>query len=141
MIREDLLNKIKEIYGIKKISYIGVEKNIYTDECPLLLFATDKNLISIRRGLVKKEIYHLEIMAKDQRFGYYYIRDHKSCILRVKENETILTNVSAISDTIVYKFPGVAFDFTKEFVVAALEEEWKHFWEKMLLNVLEWQAF
>lgn len=140
MIREDLLNKIKEIYGIKKISYIGVEKNIYTDECPLLLFATDKNLISIRRGLVKKEIYHLEIMAKDQRFGYYYIRDHKSCILRVKENETILTNVSAISDTIVYKFPGIAFDFTKEFVVAALEK-WKHFWKKMLLNVLEWQAF
>lgn len=140
MIRDDLLDKIKEIYDIKKISYIGVEKNIYTDECPLLLFATDKNLISIRRGLVKKEVYHLEIMAKDQRFGYYYIRDHKSCILRVKENETILTNVSAISDTIVYKFPGVAFDFTKEFVVAALEE-WKHICESVLLNVLEWQAF
>lgn len=140
MIREDLLNKIKEIYDIKEISYIGVEKNIYTDECPLLLFATDKNLISIRRGLVKKEIYHLEIMAKDQRFGYYYIRDHKSCILRVKENETILTNVSAISDTIVYKFPGIAFDFTKEFVVAALEE-WKYICESVLLNVLEWQAF
>ena len=140
MIREDLLDKIKEIYDVKKISYIGVEKNIYTDECPLLLFATDKNLISIRRGLVKKEIYHLEIMAKEQRFGYYYIRDHKSCILRVKENETILTNVSAISDTIVYKFPGVAFDFTKEFVVAALEE-WKHICESALLNVLEWQAF
>ena len=123
MIREDLLNKIKEIYGIKEISYIGVEKNIYTDECPLLLFATDKNLISIRKSLVKREIYHLEIMAKDQRFGYYYIRDHKNCILKIEENETILTNVSAISDTIVYKFPGKAFDFTKEFVVAALEEE------------------
>ena len=123
MIREDLLNKIKEIYGIKEISYIGVEKNIYTDECPLLLFATDKNLISIRKSLIKKEIYHLEIMAKDQRFGYYYIRDHKSCILKIEENETILTNVSAIFDTIVYKFPGKAFDFTKEFVVAALEEE------------------
>lgn len=123
MIREDLLDKIKEIYGIKEISYMGVEKSIYTDECPLLLFSTDKNLIAIRRGLVKREVYHLETVAKDKRFGYYYIRDHKSCILRVKENETILTNISAISNTIVYKFPGVAFDFTKEFVVAALEEE------------------
>lgn len=123
MIREDLLDKIKEIYGIKEISYIGVEKSIYTNECPLLLFATDKNFISIRRGLTKREIYHLEIVAKDKKFGYYYIRDHKSCILRIKENKTILINASAISDTIVYKFPGVAFDFTKEFVVAALEEE------------------
>ena len=140
MIREDLLDKIKEIYGIKEISYIGVEKNIYTDECPLLLFTTDKNLISIRRGLVKKEIYHLEIVAKEHRFGYYHICDHKSCILRIEENETILTHVSAISDTARYKFPGKAFDFTKEFVVAALEE-WKHFCKKMLLNVLEWQAF
>ena len=141
MIREDLLDKIKEIYGIKEISYVGVEKSIYSNECPLLLFATDKNFISIRRSLVKKKIYHLEIVAKDKRFGYYYIRDHKSCILKIEENETILTNVSAISDTVKYKFPGIAFDFTKEFVVAALEEEWKHFWEKMLLNVLEWQAF
>ena len=141
MIREDLLNKIKEIYGIKEISYIGIEKSIYSNECPLLLFATDKNFISIRRSLVKKKIYHLEIVAKDKRFGYYYIRDHKSCILKIEGNETILTNVSAISDTVKYKFPGVAFDFTKEFVVAALEEEWKHFCKKMLLNVLEWQAF
>ena len=141
MIREDLLDKIKEIYGIKEISYIGVEKSIYSNECPLLLFATDKNFISIREGLVKKKIYHLEIIAKDKRFGYYYIRDHRSCILKIEGNETILTNVSAISDTVRYKFPGVAFDFTKEFVVAALEEEWKHFYKKMLLNVLEWQAF
>ena len=141
MIREDLLDKIKEIYGIKEISYIGVEKSIYSNECPLLLFATDKNFISIREGLVKKKIYHLEIIAKDKRFGYYYVRDHKSCILKIEGNETILTNVSAISDTVRYKFPGVAFDFTKEFVIAALEEEWKHFCEKMLLNVLEWQAF
>ena len=123
MIREDLLDKIKEIYSIKKISYIGVEKSIYTDECPLLLFSTDKNLISIRKSLVKREIYHLEIVAKEKKFGYYHICAHNSCILKVKENETILTNISAISDTIVYKFPGIAFDFTKEFVVAALEEE------------------
>ena len=127
MIREDLLDKIKEIYGIKEISYIGIEKSIYSNECPLLLFATDKNFISIRRSLVKKKIYHLEIVAKEKRFGYYYIRDHKSCILKIEGNETILTNVSAISDTVKYKFPGIAFDFTKEFVVAALEEEWKHF--------------
>lgn len=123
MIRKDLLDKIKEIYGIKEISYIGVEKSIYSNECPLLLFATDKNFISIRRSLVKKKIYHLEIVAKEHRFGYYYIRDHKSCILKIEENETILTNVSAISDTVKYRFPGIAFDFTKEFVVAALEEE------------------
>ena len=122
MIREDLLDKIKEIYGIREISYIGVEKSIYGNECPVLLFATDKNFISIRRGLARKKVYHLEIMAKEKRFGYYYIRNHKSCILKIKENETILTSVSAISNPIVHKFPGVAFDFTKEFVVAALEE-------------------
>lgn len=67
MIREDLLDKIKEIYKIKEISYIGVEKSIYGNECPILLFATDKNFISIRRGLVRKKVYHLESMAKEKR--------------------------------------------------------------------------
>ena len=121
MIRDDLLDKIKEIFKIKEFTYIKSEKNLYSSNQPFLLFTSDKNLMAIRKDDTEKGIYHLEVIAKADRFDYYYVCDHRNCILKMEENETVLAKISAIFDTIEYRFPGKAFDFEKEFVIATLE--------------------
>ena len=123
-IRNDLLNKIKEVFKIKEFTYIGIEKNLSSSEFPyFLLFNTDKNLMAIRKNNYEKGIYQIEIITKSNYLDYYYIHDAKYCSVRVEKNETILIKAFTIFDTIKYKFPGKAFDFEKEFVIAALENE------------------
>lgn len=123
-IRDDLLNKIKEIFEIKEFNYVGVEKNLSSSEFPsFLLFNTDKNLMAIRKNNYEKGIYQIEIIIKSNYSDCYHIYDAKHCSVRVEENETILVKAFSIFDTIKYKFPGEAFDFEKEFVIAALENE------------------
>ena len=117
-IREDLLNKIKEIYGIEKFSYRGIEKSIYST---LLLFSTDRNLMAIKKNSVKNNVYCLEVVSKEPRFGYYYSCDYRECLLKVEGNETVLIKISVLFETVEHRFPGKAFDFEKEFVIAALE--------------------
>lgn len=120
MIRDDLLNKIKEIYGIKEFVYIDTKTNVYSISAPFLLFLTDKNLMAIRQNAIRNSVYHFETVVKDEKKGYCYRCDDKNCILEVEGNETVLTKISP-NDTIEYRFPGKAFDFTAEFVTAALE--------------------
>ena len=120
-IREDLLNKIKEIYGIEKFSYRGIEKSIYSNESPLLLFTTDRNLMAIKKNSVKNNVYCLEVVSKEPRFGYYYSCDYRECLLKMEGNETVLIKISVLFETVEHRFPGKAFDFEKEFVIAALE--------------------
>ena len=121
MIREDLLNKIKEIYGIKEFVYVGIERSYYygTDD-PFLLFTTDKNPMSIRKNYIRKGVYHLDIVENSEKFGYRYLCDDKHCMLGIEGNETVLTKVSSAS-TVEYRFPGKAFNFDPQFVTAALE--------------------
>lgn len=123
-IREDLLSAIKKIYGIEKFSYRGIEKSIYSNESPLLLFTTDRNLMAIKRNTIEKNVYCLEVVSKEPRFGYYYNCDYRECILKMEENETVLIKIYSIN-TAEYRFPGKAFDFDKEFVIAALENAHK----------------
>ena len=121
-IREDLLDKIKEIFEIKEFDYMGIEKNLSSSKFPFfLLFKTDKNLMAIRKNNYEKGIYQIEIIIKSDHSEFYHIYDAKYCSIRVEENETILVKAFTIFDTIKYKFPGKAFDFEKEFVIAALE--------------------
>ena len=121
-IREDLLDKIKEIFEIKEFDYMGIEKNLSSSKFPFfLLFKTDKNLMAIRKNNYEKDIYQIEIIVKSDHSECYHIYDAKYCSIRVEENETILVKAFTIFDTIKYKFPGKAFDFDKEFVIAVLE--------------------
>ena len=121
-IRDDLLNKIKEIFEIKEFDYMGIEKNLSSSKFPFfLLFNTDKNLMAIRKNNYEKGIYQIEIIVKSDHSECYHIYDAKYCSIRVEENETILIKAFTIFDTIKYKFPGKAFDFEKEFVIAVLE--------------------
>ena len=123
-IRNDLLNKIKEVFKIKEFTYIGIEKNLSGSNFTyFLLFNTDQKLMAIRKNNYEKGIYQIEIITKSNYLDYYYIHDAKYCSVRVEKNETILIKAFTIFDTIKYKFPGKAFDFEKEFVIAALENE------------------
>ena len=120
-IRDDLLNIIKEIFEIKEFNYMRIEKNLSSSKFPFfLLFNTDKNLMAIRKNNYEKGIYQIEIITKSD-CSNYNIHDAKYCSIRVEENETILVKAFTIFDTIKYKFPGKAFDFEKEFVIAVLE--------------------
>lgn len=120
-IREDLLNKIKEIYEIKEFIYMGIEKSIYNNTSDsFLMFVTDKNLIAIRQSYLRKGVYHLQIVKKNENYGYCYLCSINNYILKMEGNETVLTKIYS-TNAIEYKFPGKAFDFDKEFVIAALE--------------------
>lgn len=122
-IRDDLLDKIKEVFKIKELTYIRSEKYLLSSNYPFLLCSTDKNLIAIRRSDTNKKAYHLEVVEKSKCFNYYYVSDYISCILEIRENKTVLTKISLAFDTEEYRFPGKAFDFDKEFVITALENE------------------
>ncbi len=122
-IREDLLNKIKEVYGIKEFSYIGIEKSNYNYSCAtdsLLLFDTDKNLMAVRKSAIRNDVYNLEIVEKNEKGGYCYLCSINNYILKTEGNETVLTKIYSINTT-QYRFPGKAFNFDTEFVIAALE--------------------
>ena len=127
-IREDLLNKIKEIYEIKEFNYVGIEKSAYNSTIdPFLLFTTDQNLMAVRKSAIRKGVYHIEIVEKNEKHGYCYLFSISNYILKMERNETVLTKIYSINN-IEYRFPGKAFDFDKEFVIAALENvQEKHY--------------
>lgn len=127
-IRDDLLDKIKEIYGTEKFLYTSTEQDVYGNVgTPFLIFTTDKKLIAIGKNAIVKNVYNLEFAARDRKDGRCYLCNHTYyVILETQGNETVLTKVYSNGvvnsiNSIEYKFPGKAFDFTQEFVVAALE--------------------
>ena len=109
MIREDLLNKIKEVYEIKEFNYIGTEKSVYSNTIePFLMFTTNKNLMAIRKSAIENDVYHSN---SDEWFDKYispYLKEEKrdlgaenfteSRILRVLPNGSAFAfNVNAIT--------------------------------------------
>lgn len=127
-IRDDLLDKIKEIYGTEKFLYTSTEQDVYGNVgTPFLIFTIDKKLIAITKNAILKNVYNLEFAARDRKDGRCYLCNHRYyVILEVEGNETILTKVYSNAlvnseNSIEYKFPGIAFNFDQEFVIAALE--------------------
>lgn len=127
-IRNDLLDKIKEIYGTEKFLYTSTEQDVYGNVgTPFLIFTTDKKLIAITKNAILKNVYNLEFAARDRKDGRCYLCNNRYyMILEVEGNETILTKVYSNAlvnseNSIEYKFPGIAFNFDQEFVIAALE--------------------
>lgn len=127
-IRDDLLDKIKKIYETKKFVYTSTEQDVYGNVgTPFLIFTTDKKLIAIEKNAILKNVYNLEFAARDRKDGRCYLCNHRYyVILEIQGNETILTEVFSNAvvnseNSIEYKFPGIAFNFDQEFVIAALE--------------------
>lgn len=127
-IRDDLLDKIKEVYRTEKFLYTSTEQDVYGNVgTPFLIFTTDKKLIAITKNAILKNVYNLEFAARDRKDGRCYLCNHiYYVVLETQGNETILTKVysNAVVNSInnvEYKFSGIAFNFDQEFVIAALE--------------------
>ncbi|MCI6456980.1 MAG: hypothetical protein MSA56_04625 [Clostridium sp.] len=112
-IRKDLLNKIKEVFDIKEFTYIGNGKYCYNNN-DLFIFDCDDETIAIEVGTANFfSIYKAK--ENSDHPGYFYAVTQSNFLL-FKDNKTHLK-----IDKKITTFPGKAFDFEKEFVIAALE--------------------
>ena len=112
-IREDLLNKIKEVFDIKKFTYVGTGKHFYNNN-DMFIFDCDDEIVAIEI----KNPNLFSIYKSKENFecpGYFYTVTKRNFLL-FKENETHL-RVDGETTT----FPGKAFDFTSELVLLAME--------------------
>ena len=112
-IREDLLNKIKEIFNIKEFIYVGTGKHFYNDN-DLFIFDCGNETIAIEVGTT---IFFSIYKAKENSNypGYFHITTQRNFLL-IKDNKTRL-RVDGETTT----FPGNAFDCTSELVLLAME--------------------
>ncbi|MDY3777882.1 MAG: hypothetical protein SOZ53_03375 [Candidatus Onthovivens sp.] len=112
-IREDLLNKIKEIFNIKEFTYVGTGKHFYNNN-DMFIFNCGNEIIAIEI----KNPNLFSIYKTKENFecpGYFYTVTKRNFLL-FKENETHLR-----VDEETTAFPGKAFDFTSELVLLAME--------------------
>ena len=112
-IRDDLLNKIKEVFDIKEFTYIGTGKHFYNNN-DMFIFDCGNEIIAIEI----KNPNLFSIYKTKENFecpGYFYTVTKRNFLL-FKENETHL-RVDGETTT----FPGKAFDFTSELVLLAME--------------------
>lgn len=105
-IREDLLNEIKKVFDIKELNYMKATKTSYGTS--LLIFDAEERTIVIEFDTDDNHYYIYES-------GCFFIIE--SIIqLYTTDEETCLE----LDETII-KLPGKAFDFTRELVLLAME--------------------
>lgn len=120
-IREDLLNKLKELYYTKTFTYIGIEKNIF--EQPVLLFKIDDGFVMIKE--IEKDYFRVCLASKSAlEPNRYHSHVRNKQFLSFEETNTKLINSkmsinhSKMKETI---FPERAFNFDSELVLIRLE--------------------
>ena len=112
-IREDLLNKIKEIFNIKEFTYVRTGKHCYNDD-DLFIFDCGNETIAIEVGTTN--FFSIYKAKEDPNcLGYFYTVTSRNFLL-VKDNKTRLR-----VDGKTITFPGNAFDCTSELVLLAME--------------------
>ena len=112
-IREDLLNKIKEIFNIKEFTYTRTGKHYNNND--MFIFDCDNETIAIEVETAN----FFSIYKTKENFdhpGYFYAVTPKNFLL-IKDNKTRL-RVDGETTT----FPGTAFDCTSELVLLAIEK-------------------
>ena len=125
-IREDLLNKIKEIFDIKEFTYVGTGKHFYNNN-DMFIFDCGNEIVAIEI----KNPNLFSIYKSKENFecpGYFYTVTKRNFLL-IKDNKTCL-RVDGETTT----FPGKAFDFTSELVLLAMEKYWKTPLEEDVFN-------
>ena len=115
-IREDLLNKIKEIFNIKEFTYIGTRKHFYNDNDMFIFDCGNKNIAIEVETANFFYIYVYKIKKSSDHPGYSYTITSRNFLL-IKNNKTHL-RINGKTTT----FPGNAFDCTSELVLLAMEE-------------------
>ena len=112
-IREDLLNKIKEIFDVKEFTYTKTGKHCCNSN-DMFIFDCGNETIAIEVGTAN--FFSIYKTKEDPNcLGCFYTVTKRNFLL-FKENETHL-RVDGETTT----FPGKAFDFTSELVLLAIE--------------------
>ena len=113
-IREDLLNKIKEIFDVKEFTYVRTGKHFYNDN-NMFIFDCDDEIVAIE--IKNPNLYSIYKTKENYDYpGYFYGVTQRNFLL-VKDNKTRLR---VDGETTV--FPGKAFDCTSELVLLAMEK-------------------
>ena len=111
-IREDLLNKIKEIFNIKEFTYTRTGKHYNNND--MFIFNCNNETIAIEAGTANFfSIY--KVKENVDHPGYFYAVTSGNFLL-IKDNKTHLR-----IDEKIITFPGNAFDCTSELVLLAME--------------------
>ena len=112
-IRDDLLNKIKEVFNVKEFTYIRNGKYCYNNN-DLFIFDCGNETIAIEVGTANFfSIYKAK--ENSDHPGYFYAVTSGNFLL-IKDNKTRLR-----VDEKITTFPGNAFDCTSELVLLAME--------------------
>ena len=111
-IRDDLLNKIKEVFNVKEFTYIRTGK--YYNNNDTFIFDCGNETIAIEVETANFfSIYKTK--ENSDHPGYFYAVTQKNFLL-IKDNKTRLR-----VDGKTITFPGNAFDCTSELVLLAME--------------------
>ena len=112
-IREDLLNKIKEVFNVKEFTYTKTGKHCCNNN-DMFIFDCGNETIAIEVGTAN----FFSIYKTKENYdypGYFYGVTQRNFLL-IKDNKTRL-RVDGETTT----FPGNAFDCTSELVLLAME--------------------
>lgn len=115
-IREDFEEEIKKTFEVEKLVYKGIGQNLFNNH-PSFVFDTGKGVVCIEVGLHK--IYYIYEVRED------FISPELTYKVKTKLNYFYVFNEMTYLkvNRITTGFSGVAFDFTQELVVLALEKE------------------
>ena len=112
-IRDDLLNKIKEVFDIKEFTYIRTGKHCYNNN-DMFIFDCGNEFIAIEVGTANFFSIYKTKESSDHP-GYFYTVTLRNFLL-IKDNKTRL-RVDGATTT----FPANAFDCTTALVLLAME--------------------
>ena len=112
-IREDLLNKIKEVFNVKEFTYARTGKHCCNNN-DMFIFDCGNETIAIEVGTANFFSIYKTKESSDHD-GYFYTIIPRY-FLFIDENKTCLK-----IDKNIITFPGKAFDFTSELVLLAME--------------------
>lgn len=119
-IRTDLLICIRNIYQVEKFFYMKTTKD--TCEKPLLLFYTDKDFVGIVKTDTGYRISNYYVShRKLDRFYSFQLEKKQLLYYNEEENKTVLEEIDVFMGKKITEFPGKAFNFDKEFIIATLE--------------------
>lgn len=113
-IRKDFEDAIKKQFGIEKMVYKGIGRNLFNN-CHSFVFDTERGVICIEIGICETYfVYRIDgafilpelIYKIKTKLNYFYVF-----------NEMTYLKVNGITTG----FSGTAFDFTEELVLLALE--------------------
>lgn len=111
-IRDDLVNEIKQIFGIEEFFYMRTTRKPHNRT--ILLFSSGYRNIAIEFE-DENTYYMYEVKGELEYPGYFFVAA-PIVKLSITEEET-----SLILEKIAISFPGKAFDVTNELVISAIE--------------------